>query len=284
MQLGMCWFRLAEVGVSRIFFFIKNVEMKLNDVKEGQHFSPPSFSTAPGKLGAACQPMSSSLPQVEEGMLWSLASEHNKQVSGPPRAALGQELQWDCQRPASRGLLCQSPGVGVLCCSWGLTLPGLCPQAGLSIYGNPRHGLLLFMMAGMTASMYLFRATVTSDSPKVNKEGLAHSRDKDEKARATDSVSLSLAFLGLSFSAVRSSVPLFCALVPFLDSGPGFFSSLCSSRILLSGLQLFTLLLSSQALQRMRCSIFISGFSLGVSHLYPTPLCLVPSQSGLHKS
>ncbi|XP_055404296.1 glucose-6-phosphate exchanger SLC37A4 isoform X3 [Bubalus kerabau] len=39
-------------------------------------------------------------------------------------------------------------------------------KAGLSIYGNPRHGLLLFMMAGMTASMYLFRATVTSDSPK----------------------------------------------------------------------------------------------------------------------
>ena len=79
--------------------------------------------------------------------------------------------------------------MGVLCCSWGLTLPGLCPQAGLSIYGNPRHGLLLFMMAGMTASMYLFRVTVTSDSPKVSKEGLAHSRDKDEKARATDSPS-----------------------------------------------------------------------------------------------
>lgn len=283
MQLGMCWFRLAEVGMfPGYFFFVKNVEMKLTDVKESQHFSPPSFSTAPGKLGAACQPMSSSLPQVEEGMLWSLASEHNKQVPGPPRAALGQELQWDCQRPVSRGLLCQSPGVGVLCSSWGLTLPGLCPQAGLSIYGNPRHGLLLFMMAGMTASMYLFRATVTSDSPKVNKEGLAHSRDKDEKARAT--VSLSLAFLGLSFSAVHTSVPLFCALVPLLDSGPGFFSSLCSSRILLSGLRLFTLLLSSQALQRTRCSIFISGFPLGVSHLYPTSLCLIPSQSVLHKS
>ncbi|XP_003472831.2 glucose-6-phosphate exchanger SLC37A4 isoform X3 [Cavia porcellus] len=39
-------------------------------------------------------------------------------------------------------------------------------KAGLSAYGNPRHGLLLFMMAGMTASMYLFRVTVTSDSPK----------------------------------------------------------------------------------------------------------------------
>lgn len=212
-------------------------------------------------------------------MLWSLASEH-KQVPGPPRAALGQELQWDCQRPVSRGLLCQSPGVGVLCCSWGLTLPGLCPQAELSIYGNPRHGLLLFMMAGMTASMYLFRVTVTSDSPKVSKEGLAHGRDKDEKARATDSLPLSLAFFcfRLSFSVVCTSVPLFFTLVILLDSGPGFFFSLCSSRILLSGLQLFTLLLSSQALQRMRCSIFISGFSLGlVSPLsYPALPCPQP--------
>ncbi|XP_053059965.1 glucose-6-phosphate exchanger SLC37A4 isoform X1 [Acinonyx jubatus] len=39
-------------------------------------------------------------------------------------------------------------------------------KAGLSIYGNPRHGLLLLMMAGMTMSMYLFRVTVTSDSSK----------------------------------------------------------------------------------------------------------------------
>uniref|UniRef100_A0A8D0GA26 Solute carrier family 37 member 4 n=1 Tax=Sphenodon punctatus TaxID=8508 RepID=A0A8D0GA26_SPHPU len=34
-------------------------------------------------------------------------------------------------------------------------------------YGNPRHTLLLSMMAGMSASMYLFRATVTGDSPKL---------------------------------------------------------------------------------------------------------------------
>ncbi|XP_060160154.1 glucose-6-phosphate exchanger SLC37A4 isoform X4 [Globicephala melas] len=39
-------------------------------------------------------------------------------------------------------------------------------KARLSMYGSPRHGLLLFMMAGMTVSMYLFRVTVTSDSPK----------------------------------------------------------------------------------------------------------------------
>lgn len=64
---------------------------------------------------------------------------------------------------------CVSPGVGgVLSHSEGLMWLALYPQAGLSVYGNPRHGLLLFMMAGMAASMFLFRVTVTSDSPKVS--------------------------------------------------------------------------------------------------------------------
>ncbi|XP_074832888.1 glucose-6-phosphate exchanger SLC37A4 isoform X2 [Carettochelys insculpta] len=40
-------------------------------------------------------------------------------------------------------------------------------RVGLSSYGNPRHVLLLSMMAGMSASMYLFRVTITSDSPKL---------------------------------------------------------------------------------------------------------------------
>ncbi|KAI1893444.1 hypothetical protein AGOR_G00123790 [Albula goreensis] len=39
-------------------------------------------------------------------------------------------------------------------------------QQGLRSHGNPRHGLLLSMMAGMFVSMYLFRVTVTPDSPK----------------------------------------------------------------------------------------------------------------------
>ncbi|NXM38247.1 G6PT1 protein, partial [Gymnorhina tibicen] len=39
-------------------------------------------------------------------------------------------------------------------------------KVGLSSYGNPRHALLLSMMAGMCVSMFLFRVTVTSDSPK----------------------------------------------------------------------------------------------------------------------
>ncbi|XP_066495757.1 glucose-6-phosphate exchanger SLC37A4 isoform X2 [Tiliqua scincoides] len=40
-------------------------------------------------------------------------------------------------------------------------------RAGLSFYGSPRHPLLLAMMAGMSASMYLFRVTVTAESPKL---------------------------------------------------------------------------------------------------------------------
>lgn len=40
-------------------------------------------------------------------------------------------------------------------------------RVGLRIYGNPRHGLLLSMMAIMAMSMYLFRITVTSDSSKL---------------------------------------------------------------------------------------------------------------------
>ncbi|XP_018604034.2 glucose-6-phosphate exchanger SLC37A4a isoform X1 [Scleropages formosus] len=40
-------------------------------------------------------------------------------------------------------------------------------QQGLRSHGNPRHGLLLSMMAGMFVSMYLFRVTVTPESPKI---------------------------------------------------------------------------------------------------------------------
>ncbi|MCI4385996.1 hypothetical protein PGIGA_G00057040 [Pangasianodon gigas] len=40
-------------------------------------------------------------------------------------------------------------------------------RQGLHAYGNPRHGLLLSMMAGMYVSMYLFRTTVTQESSNV---------------------------------------------------------------------------------------------------------------------
>uniref|UniRef100_A0A8C6S809 Solute carrier family 37 member 4a n=2 Tax=Neogobius melanostomus TaxID=47308 RepID=A0A8C6S809_9GOBI len=40
-------------------------------------------------------------------------------------------------------------------------------KQGTKTYGNPRHFLHLFMMAGMYVSMYLFRVTVTPDSSKM---------------------------------------------------------------------------------------------------------------------
>ncbi|XP_049447516.1 glucose-6-phosphate exchanger SLC37A4-like isoform X1 [Epinephelus fuscoguttatus] len=40
-------------------------------------------------------------------------------------------------------------------------------RQGLDTYGNPRHGLLILMMAGMYVSMYLFRVTIT---PEIAKE------------------------------------------------------------------------------------------------------------------
>ncbi|XP_019750891.1 glucose-6-phosphate exchanger SLC37A4b isoform X1 [Hippocampus comes] len=36
----------------------------------------------------------------------------------------------------------------------------------LGTHGNPRHGLLIVMMAGMCVSMYLFRVTITPEMPK----------------------------------------------------------------------------------------------------------------------
>ena len=163
---------------------------------------------------------------------------------------------------------------------------GLYPQAGLSIYGNPRHGLLLLMMAGMTVSMYLFRVTVTSNSSKVNKEGLAHNRHKDEKARAADSQASSpwlhpgpaRPFFASQISLSRSVLPrvLFVLWCPSWTRDLVSFSFLCSSRMLLSGLQLFTLSLSSQALRSTRC--LISGFLPGLSYPCPT-VFLAPSQS-----
>ncbi|XP_049599613.1 glucose-6-phosphate exchanger SLC37A4 [Syngnathus scovelli] len=39
-------------------------------------------------------------------------------------------------------------------------------RSGLGTHGNPRHGLLIVMMAGMYVSMYLFRVTITAEIPK----------------------------------------------------------------------------------------------------------------------
>ncbi|XP_073339020.1 glucose-6-phosphate exchanger SLC37A4a isoform X2 [Pagrus major] len=41
-------------------------------------------------------------------------------------------------------------------------------KQGMRVYGNPRHFVLICMMAGMFASMYLFRVTVTPNSSQVS--------------------------------------------------------------------------------------------------------------------
>lgn len=40
-------------------------------------------------------------------------------------------------------------------------------QQGTTMYGNPRHFILICMMAGMCVSMYLFRVAVTPHSSQV---------------------------------------------------------------------------------------------------------------------
>uniref|UniRef100_A0A3Q0R290 Solute carrier family 37 member 4b n=1 Tax=Amphilophus citrinellus TaxID=61819 RepID=A0A3Q0R290_AMPCI len=40
-------------------------------------------------------------------------------------------------------------------------------RKGLGTHGNPRHSLLILMMAGMYLSMYLFRVTITPEIPKI---------------------------------------------------------------------------------------------------------------------
>lgn len=39
-------------------------------------------------------------------------------------------------------------------------------RQGLGTHGSPRHGLLIFMMAGMYVSMSLFRVTITPEMPQ----------------------------------------------------------------------------------------------------------------------
>lgn len=97
---------------------------------------------------------------------------------------------------------------------WGLTLLGLSPQAGPSTHGNPRHGLLLLMMAGMTVSMYLFRVTVTSDSPKVSTGlGLGQGRHGMRRKQGPRTHS---PLAGSLSGSVCASAPLLCTLVPSL--------------------------------------------------------------------
>ncbi|NXI98828.1 G6PT1 protein, partial [Psophia crepitans] len=88
-------------------------------------------------------------------------------------------------------------------------------RVGLSSYGNPRHGLLLSMMAGMCTSMFLFRVTVTGDSPKgcfllcLTEEAHLGGENRDAKAL--------LVFLFVFFGVFLPSLTVggFLAGLPF---------------------------------------------------------------------
>lgn len=133
------------------------------------------------------------------------------------------------------------------------------------MYGNPRHGLLLLMMAGMAASMFLFRVTVTSDSPKVNIEpSWLQVQEEEVRHSPLGQLLLPLQFcLNLIFSLWY--------FVSCLHSGPGFLLFPLLSRML-SGLLLSILWLSSRALRSTRCLKDISGFPPGLSHFCFTPV------------
>lgn len=189
------------------------------------------FSAVPGKPGlrrkqgqlASTRP--NPAPRWRKGCCGVWPQDTTSRPWGLPELPGAKSCGGIAKDLSAEALLCQSPRAEVLCCFEALTLPGLYPQAGLSIYGNPRHGLLLFMMAGMTVSMYLFRVTVTSDSPKVNKEGLVAAGTGWGSKACGLRLPLPGSTLPWPFSAsisLSSSVSPLCTLVPLLDSGPGF--------------------------------------------------------------
>lgn len=173
-------------------------------------------------LGTTCQHVLQACPPccgVWPHNINKLGPRASQSCPGPRNVV---ELPKTCQQ----GPCCvRVQGWGILCCAQDLTWLGLSPQARPSLYGNPRHGLLLFMMAGMTVSMYLFRVTVTSDSPKVGKEGLAQGRHKDEKGPLASAWPQPFSACQFPFPLAGTSAPALCALKPLLDSGPSFLLS-----------------------------------------------------------
>lgn len=76
-------------------------------------------------------------------------------------------------------------------------------QQGMKIYGNPRHFVLICMMAGMYVSMFLFRVTVTPDSSQVFPASASHSSHTDE-----------------SFNVITDAPCLFVFVPPAVDPHP----------------------------------------------------------------
>ncbi|XP_053943081.1 glucose-6-phosphate exchanger SLC37A4 isoform X3 [Cuculus canorus] len=111
------------------------------------------------------EPSDVGLPNIEQG------AKKGKKGSSSDNSTLTELLLSPYLWVLSTGYLVVF-GVKTCCTDWGqlflIQERGQSMLVGLSSYGNPRHALLLSMMAGMCVSMFLFRVTVTGDSPKEN--------------------------------------------------------------------------------------------------------------------
>ncbi|XP_053943082.1 glucose-6-phosphate exchanger SLC37A4 isoform X4 [Cuculus canorus] len=110
------------------------------------------------------EPSDVGLPNIEQG------AKKGKKGSSSDNSTLTELLLSPYLWVLSTGYLVVF-GVKTCCTDWGqlflIQERGQSMLVGLSSYGNPRHALLLSMMAGMCVSMFLFRVTVTGDSPKL---------------------------------------------------------------------------------------------------------------------
>ncbi|XP_069732747.1 glucose-6-phosphate exchanger SLC37A4 isoform X3 [Phaenicophaeus curvirostris] len=111
------------------------------------------------------EPSDVGLPNIEQG------AKKGKKGSSSDNSTLTELLLSPYLWVLSTGYLVVF-GVKTCCTDWGqlflIQERGQSMLVGLSSYGNPRHALLLSMMAGMCVSMFLFRVTVTGDSPQEN--------------------------------------------------------------------------------------------------------------------
>ncbi|XP_069732748.1 glucose-6-phosphate exchanger SLC37A4 isoform X4 [Phaenicophaeus curvirostris] len=110
------------------------------------------------------EPSDVGLPNIEQG------AKKGKKGSSSDNSTLTELLLSPYLWVLSTGYLVVF-GVKTCCTDWGqlflIQERGQSMLVGLSSYGNPRHALLLSMMAGMCVSMFLFRVTVTGDSPQL---------------------------------------------------------------------------------------------------------------------
>lgn len=88
-------------------------------------------------------------------------------------------------------------------------------QQGMKIYGNPRHFILICMMAGMYVSMFLFRVTVTPDSSQVSSPASA-----SQSAHTAESFNVITDILVCLFLCLQLWILILGAAFGFSSYGP----------------------------------------------------------------